>query len=259
MSRKYMWEIKQQSGTTDVLQMYIYGDVKGDSYDWWTDEVIASETSANYFREELGKYPNVKEIEIYINSYGGSVFEGTAIYNQLRRHSAHKTVYIDGFACSVASIIAMAGDTIVMPRNAMMMIHHAWMYVSGNSLELRKAADDLDQINRGNRQAYLMKAGDKLSEEKLVELLDAESYLTAEECIELGLADEYADKDADMAQMQTLLQTQTLKLEQHLAVQKALQKQLKQLVEPQLQEPKEPQEPEQAKDLFFLFSKLGGK
>lgn len=157
-----LWELKQ-AADPGTLDLYIYGDVEGDSYDWWTDEVIQSETSANHFRDELAKYPEARTINLYINSYGGSVFEGTAIYNQLRRHPAQKVVYIDGFACSVASVIAMAGDRVVMPRNAMMMIHNAFIYTCGNAAELRKAADDLDAINKGNRQAYLQKAGDRLS------------------------------------------------------------------------------------------------
>ena len=143
--RKNMWEIKQ-AASENTLDLFIYGDVEGDSYDWWTDEVIRSETSANFFREELAKYPNVTEINIYINSYGGSVFEGTAIYNQLKRHPAHKTVYVDGFACSIASVIAMAGNTVIMPKNALMMIHNMWMGTVGNAVELRKAAEGLDVI-----------------------------------------------------------------------------------------------------------------
>lgn len=126
--RKNMWEIKQAAQQSGVLEIYIYGDVESDGYDWWTDEVIRSETSANTFREELAKYADIAEIKLYINSYGGSVFEGTAIYNQLKRHPAKKTVYIDGFACSIASVIAMAGDEIIMPRNALMMIHNMWMF-----------------------------------------------------------------------------------------------------------------------------------
>ena len=101
MTNKKMWELKQ-SAEPNSLDLYIYGDVEGDGYSWWTGETIQSETSANYFRDELAKYPNATQINIYINSYGGSVYEGTAIYNQLKRHSAFKTVYVDGFACSVA-------------------------------------------------------------------------------------------------------------------------------------------------------------
>ena len=227
--KKNMWEIKQQT-TPGVLDLYIYGDVEGDGYDWWRDEVIRSETSANTFREELAAYPDVTQINIYINSYGGSVFEGTAIYNQLKRHPAHKTVYVDGFACSIASVIAMAGDEVVMPRNALMMVHNMWMYVQGNAAELRKAADDLDKINEAGRAAYLEKAGEKLTPEVIAKLEDDETWLTAEECISYGLADRFADQDADMSNAAAVLQKANLNLEQRIKVQTSLAAQLRALV-----------------------------
>lgn len=227
--RKQMWEIRQAAENT--LDLYIYGDVTADGYDWWTDEIIESETSADHFREELRKYPNVTQINLYINSYGGSVFEGTAIYNQLKRHPAHKTVYVDGFACSVASVIAMAGDEIVMPKNTMMMIHNAWMAAVGNAAELRKAADDLETINAAGRQAYLTKAGEKLDESTLAAMMDTETWLTAEECIRYGLADRFADADADLSGAERILQKANLSLEQRIRVQKSLAAQLRQLTE----------------------------
>ena len=121
MEHKQMWEIKQQADKPGTMELYIYGDVRGDRRDFWTGETEESQASAEYFKQALEASPNVEQIDIYINSYGGSVFEGTAIYSQLKRHPAHKTVYVDGFACSIASVIAMAGDEIVMPRNALMM------------------------------------------------------------------------------------------------------------------------------------------
>ena len=150
-----------------------------------------------------------------------------------------------------------------MPRNAMMMIHNAYMYTCGNAAELRKAADDLDTINKGNRQAYLQKAGDKLTEEDLVSMLDAETWLTAEDCIRLGLADRYAEKDADMSQAAKVLQKANLNLEQRINLQKSLSAQLRELVQqseppqaPPLPEPEpEPEEPEQ-KSILAMF---GGK
>lgn len=229
--RDKMWELKQ-STEPDGLALYIYGDVEGDSTDFWTGEVKRSETSANAFREELGKYPDAKQIDIYVNSYGGSVFEGTAIYNQLRRHPAHKTVYVDGFACSIASVIAMAGDEVVMPKNAMMMIHNMWMGAVGNAAELRKAADDLDTINAAGRQAYLAKAGDKLDEATLAEMMDAETWLTAEKCMQYGLADRYAEQDADMSKASDLLKKANLDMEQRLTMQKSLAAQLRSLTMP---------------------------
>ncbi len=225
--RKQMWEIRQAAENT--LDLYIYGDVMADGYDWWTDEIIESETSANHFREELEKYPNVVQINLYINSYGGSVFEGTAIYNQLKRHPAHKTVYVDGFACSVASVIAMAGDEIVMPKNTMMMIHNAWMGAVGNAAELRKAADDLETINAAGRQVYLLKAGGKLDEGTLAAMMDAETWLTAEECIRYGLADRFAEEDADLSRSAAMLKKANLSLEQRITVQRSLAAQLREL------------------------------
>lgn len=194
MSIKPFWEIRQSVSNSDTLELYIYGDVEGeyfDSDDWaWK----VSDNSAEAFREALAKYPNAVQINIYINSYGGSVFEGTAIYNQLLRHPAHKTVYIDGFACSIASVIAMAGDEVVMPANTLMMIHNMWMTASGSAEDLRKAADNLETINAAGRSAYLTKAGDKLDEAQLIEMMDAETWLTAEECVALGLADTVAER-----------------------------------------------------------------
>ena len=171
----------------DTIELRLYNTIESDS--WWEE----SETSAKHIADMLAENPNAAEIKIYINSLGGSVLEGVAIYNQLKRHKAHKTVYVDGFACSIASVIAMAGDTVIMPKSSVMMIHNAWTIVLGNSEQLRKAADDLDIINQASTQAYLDRAGDKLTPEKLKEMLDAETYLTAEQCIEYGLADAYSD------------------------------------------------------------------
>lgn len=249
--RERMWELKQ-AASPGTLELYIYGDVEGDSYDWWRDEVIRSETSANAFRDALAAHPDVKQIDLYINSYGGSVFEGTAIYNQLRRHPAHKTVYVDGFACSIASVIAMAGDEVVMPRNTLMMIHNMWMGAVGNAAELRKAADDLDVINAAGRQAYLEKAGDKLDETALSAMMDAETWLTAEQCLQYGLADRYADADADMSGAAAVLQRANLTLEQRLTAQKSLAAQLRQLAQPPAPPAPTP-EPEATNSVMALF------
>lgn len=173
----------------DTIELRLYDTIEKDG--WWTE----SETSAKAIAKKIAEIPNAKEIKIYINSLGGSVMEGIAIYNQLKRHAAHKTVYVDGFACSIASVIAMAGDTVIMPKNTVMMIHNAWTFVMGNAAELRKAADDLDVINDASKQAYLDRAGDKITPEKLTELLDAETYLTAEQCISYGFADKHSEDD----------------------------------------------------------------
>lgn len=155
-----------------------------------TDEWEDSDTSAAGFRDALKSLGDVKDINLHINSPGGSVFEGIAIYNMLKQNSAHINVYVDGLAASIASVIAMSGDTIFMPSNAMMMIHNPWTMAIGNANELRKQADDLDHIAQASVQTYLAKAGDKLDEDTLQDLLDNETWLTAQEAVDYGLADE---------------------------------------------------------------------
>lgn len=236
-----MWELRQQAERPDILDLYIYGDVEAESFvdDGWWGYFEESETSAAYFRDALAARPNVSQINVYINSYGGSVFEGNAIYNQLRRHPAHKTVYIDAFACSIASVIAMAGDEVIMPRNALMMIHNMSMAVFGSAVELRKAADDLDIINTAGRAAYMERAGDRLTEERLIEMMDGETWLSAQECIDFGFADRFADQDADMSQAAEVLQKAGMTLEQRIQFNKGLAAQLRALTEV----PAAPEEP----------------
>ncbi len=206
MSKPKFWEIKMSADKPKAVDLYIYSAVESDSYDWWNGETIQSETSANYFRDKLEECGELDNINIYINSLGGSVMEGVAIYNQLRRCKAYKTVYVDGFACSIASVIAMAGDKVVMPANTVMMIHNAWTYACGNAKELRKQADDLEVLNEASRQAYLLKAGEKLPEDKLIEMLEAETYLTAAQCVDYGLADEFAEVEADIETAKQMLE-----------------------------------------------------
>lgn len=196
MSR--FFEIKMKADIPQTLELYIYSDIEGDSENWWTGETIKSETSAEYFHDVLAQAGDVSQINVYINSAGGSVMEGLAIYNQLKRHKAHKTVYIDGFACSIASVIAMAGDEVIMPPSSMMYIHEPMGYVYGYAADLRKEADSLDKIKLSVMQAYLIKAGGKLSADKLIEMMAQADYYSAEECLALGLADRLSDTDIDI-------------------------------------------------------------
>ncbi|MCD7725441.1 MAG: Clp protease ClpP [Clostridiales bacterium] len=201
-----MFEFKQSAKNPNTLELYIYSDVQGDYFDYETWQTVTSETSAEYFRAQLAEFPNAEEIEVYINSLGGSCFEGNAIYSQLKRHSAHKTIYIDGYACSIASVIAMAGDRVIMSPNAVMMIHDAWSALSGNAAQLRAAADRLDKVSEASRQAYVEKCGGKLTEQQIAEYMDRETYFTAKECVELGLADEISSGKADSSDLKDIKQ-----------------------------------------------------
>ncbi len=183
---------RQEAGST-TLDLYIYSEVCGDYYDLdedWNLKKITSETSADYFRRQLAEHAGATQINLYINSMGGSVREGYGIYCQLKRHPAQKTAYIDGFACSIASIIACAGDRVIAYPNSMMMIHRMTDGVNGNADDLREAADALDKIMEGNRQVYLQKSGGKLTEAELLKMLAGETWLTAEDCLACGLVDE---------------------------------------------------------------------
>jgi ATP-dependent Clp protease protease subunit len=196
MVSKQMWMIKQQMDKS-TLDIYLYDDIQGDCCNYWTGETIESETSCKHIKETLECCGDVQFINLYINSYGGDVKEGLGIYNILKRHSAYKTAYIDGFACSIASVIPMACDKIVMGVNSLMMVHHASMYVYGNAEQLRKAANDIEVIDSSSCSSYLEKAGDKLNEETLKELLDNQTWLNAAQCIEYGLADAIAGREED--------------------------------------------------------------
>lgn len=139
----------------------------------------------------LNDNKNAAIVDVYINSPGGSVSEGIAIYNILKRTRAYVRVFIDGFACSIASVIAMAGNSISMPKSSMQMIHNAWTIAMGNASELRKAADDMDKINEAVVSAYMSKFNG--TEEELRSLLDNETYLTADECLKYGLCTKVID------------------------------------------------------------------
>lgn len=189
-----------QAGALDI---YLYDDIAPDGEDWWTGDPIPSATSAATVQKMIEEAGSVAAINVYINSYGGDVKEGIGIASQLKRCTAVVTAYIDGFACSVASVIAEAADKVVMDSSALMMIHNASMGAYGTSPELRKAADDLDVINSQAIKAYQDKAGDKLPADTLQQLLDAETWLTAEQCVAYGLADEIAAKTPTVQQTAT--------------------------------------------------------
>jgi ATP-dependent Clp protease protease subunit len=129
----------------------------------------------------------VAELTVRINSPGGSVFDGVAINNALKRHPASVTVWIDGIAASIASMIAMAGDEVVMPENAMLMLHDPSGLVAGTAADMRATADALDKMATAMIAAYRDKsdAGDA----EIAALMAAETWLSAEEAVELGLAD----------------------------------------------------------------------
>jgi len=176
----------------ETAEIFIYGDV-GESL--WSEG-----TGAKQFAEDLKKCGKVGNLSIRINSPGGSVFEGLAIYNTLERHSAKKTVTIDGLAASIASVIAMAGDTVIMPKNAILMIHNPFAMVLGNADDMRKMAEGLDKIKEGLISAYQRKT--KMSSQDISDLMSDETWMTADEALKFGFAD-IVDEPMHMAASMT--------------------------------------------------------
>lgn len=185
------WEMKM-SADGESGDIFIYGDIE--SY-----KFVDEDTTATSFKNDLDSLGDISDINLYINSPGGNVFEGLAIHNMLKRHKAKVTVNIDALAASISSVIAMAGDVIRMPSNSMMMIHNALAGILGNAEELRKMADDLERITNSTKETYLQKANGKLDEDKLTELMDAETWLSAREAVEYGLADEILEENQMVA------------------------------------------------------------
>lgn len=180
MTTKKYFQINKK--TDKKGEIFIYGDIV-------SEEWFANEVTAPGFKQQLDELGNVSEIDVHINSSGGNVFEGHAIYNMLKMHKAKINIYIDALAASIASVIAMSGDTIFMHKNSFLMIHNSWIMTVGNAKELRDTADLLDKTDEASNQAYLDRALN-ISEEELKELLDAETWLTASEALEKGFIDE---------------------------------------------------------------------
>lgn len=147
--------------------------------------------NTDYIQEQLNNAEG-KPLKIYINSYGGEVFEGFAIYNMLQRYAGYKTVYVDGIGASIASVIAMCGNKVIMNKASMLMIHNASGCACGTFKEMEQVAEALKKINDVIRDVYKTKTN--LNDEKLTELMDNETYLTADECLEYGFADEVIEE-----------------------------------------------------------------
>ncbi|HQA58948.1 MAG TPA: ATP-dependent Clp protease proteolytic subunit [Acetivibrio sp.] len=160
--------------------IYIFGDITS----WeWLDNDVSSYTLSKEL-QELGD--DIDVINVHINSYGGEVAEGLAIYNMLRNHKAKVRTYCDGFACSIASVIFMAGDERIMNSASLLFIHNAWTCACGNANDFRKQADDLDKITQASIEAY--KSRTNISEEEIKELLDNETWILPSEALEMGFA-----------------------------------------------------------------------
>jgi ATP-dependent Clp endopeptidase proteolytic subunit ClpP len=167
--------MKSEAGEADLT---IYGDIVEE--EWWESDV-----SARNVVKQLQEM-DVDIINVYINSYGGSVSAGLAIYNSLKNHKAKIKTYCDGFACSIASVIFMAGEERIMSNASLLMVHNPWMYTYGNAKQLRKDADDLETIVIASTAAYMDRI--TIQETDLKQLLEDESWITPTDALEWGFA-----------------------------------------------------------------------
>ena len=173
-------EIKNQ--TDNEAEICFYGDINSDSMGEWSkyfpDDKCPSDIKE--FFDQLSD--DVEKIHVHINSGGGSVFGGIAIYNLLKNHKAEIIVHVDALAASIASVIAMAGDKIIIPKNAQLMIHKPMALVSGNADEMRKEADVLDGCQKVILSTYMEHVKEGVTEKTINDLINAETWLNGEEC-----------------------------------------------------------------------------
>ena len=220
-----------QQSAGNVHKLYIYDDVTAyGAFDWTTWTMKESETSAKYFRDQLEAIPDTDTIELHINSNGGSVKEGVAIYTQLKQKSCKKVGYVDGVAYSVAFLILQACDERIMGLGTSALVHNMWMSVDGNAKELRKAADDLDVLMESNRKIFMERSN--LEEQQLIDMMEAETFLTPDQCLEYGLIDKVDSYQADEGDTQEKLMDQVQQLTQMIAQQKSFREQLQAMNQP---------------------------
>lgn len=187
------FEVKNE--TEKTADLYFYGDIVSDWWGAWQDADQYPDAVKNFLAAQAGK-----DLNVFINSGGGSVFAGIAIYNMIQRHAQKNKVqiFVDGLAGSIASVIAFAGsEPPKIPSNAFLMIHNPWSYGEGNAAELRKMADELDTVAVGMQNIYNKHLRDGVDEATVKELMDAESWLNGEEVakyfdVEVTDAKEYA-------------------------------------------------------------------
>src|SRR5512147_67823 len=182
------WTIEAKAdGLLDILMYEPIGQ----------DIFSADGLTAKAFAEDLAAAGKINHIHLRINCVGGQVFDGLAIYNQLVTHPAKVTAQVDGIAASIASVILMAADEIDMAENSMLMIHNPHSFAAGDSQELRKMADTMDKVKGQMIRAYQRHT--KLGEGEVSALMDAETWLTAEEAVAHGFANQVSAEEKMVA------------------------------------------------------------
>lgn len=206
---KYYQLTKHENTAT----LYIFGDI--------VDDVFSDGVCALSFAYDLEQLGEVDSIDVFINSYGGSVSQGFSIYNQLKNHPAKVRTICNGFACSIASVIFLAGDERIMQGASLLMIHNPWTMSCGNANELRKTADDLDKMGQVSVDLYCQITG--LDESTIKEMMDKETWLSASDALELGFATDIIKNESSeplsvVQSVRTSLINRILSSQQHMMI-----------------------------------------
>ena len=175
---KNTWYNIKSQASTNMVDVYLF------------DEIGAYGVTAQSFINDIKDYKK-QSLNLHINCVGGDVFEGMAIYNVLKKRTQKTTIYIEGIAASMGSIIALAGDEVIMSENSLYMIHNAWGGTMGEASEMRKYADILEKLSNETADIYVKKTG--LSIEIVKEMMNKETWMNANEALELGFIDAVSD------------------------------------------------------------------
>lgn len=191
MSNSKYWNLAVKEDNADVADLYLYNIIDDYAYEGYTD-------SAESILKDINSLGNIKTLNVFINSPGGSVFEGISIKNMLERQKLKGcfiNVVIDGLAASIASVIAMAGDKVTMPENALMMIHRASCGCMGNADDFAKQIEVLNKIDLVLTNTYVTRSNGLLTEEDVTNMFNSgDTWLTAQEAKDFGLCDEITEK-----------------------------------------------------------------
>lgn len=191
MSSSKYWNLAVKEDNADVADLYLYNVIDDFAYEGYSD-------SAESILKDINSLGNIKTLNVFINSPGGSVFEGISIKNMLERQKLKGcfiNVVIDGLAASIASVIAMAGDKITMPENALMMIHRASCGCMGNADDFAKQIEVLNKIDLVLTNTYVTRSNGLLTEEDVTNMFNSgDTWLTAQEAKDFGLCDEITEK-----------------------------------------------------------------
>lgn len=182
------WQPELKAAAESDSSISIYEPI---GYDWWTGEGMTAKRMAGILRS-IGAD---QDVVVNINSPGGDVFEGLAIYNLLKAHGGHVTINVVGLAASAASFIAMAGDTVNIAKSAYLMIHNAWLVAAGDRNELAEISEWLQQFDETLAGIYADRTGNDKAQ--IMAQMDAETWLAGEAAINQGFADSFMDHDIE--------------------------------------------------------------